>query len=51
MKEKVVLKNKETGEVEEYWIGRPKMKKVNPLNKTYLSRNELDSYMMDGCEK
>jgi hypothetical protein len=51
MKEKVVLKNKVTGEIEEYYIGKPLRKKINPLNKTYLTRNELDNYMMQGCEK
>lgn len=49
MKEKVVLKNKQTGEIEEYWIGKPPKKKINPLNKTYLTKDEFERYMEDGC--
>jgi hypothetical protein len=50
MKEKVVIKDLKTGEVEEYWIGK-KPRKGNPLNKTHLSKNELDNYMMMGVDK
>jgi hypothetical protein len=50
MKEKVVIKDLKTGEVEEYWIGK-KPRKENPLNKTYLSERELDNYMMTGIDK